>query len=81
MSATSARHEHAADARRVGMIFDAALNGGGLVVCGWCGEWLGTKRGLAAGAVSHGICAACAEAFDQELGRVGPAAKLEEVAS
>lgn len=47
------------DGRRVALIFEAALHGGGLVACGWCGDWLRINRDLPAGAVSHGICAAC----------------------
>jgi len=47
------------DGRRVALIFDAALNGGGLVVCSWCGQWQRVKRDLPAGSVSHTICPAC----------------------
>jgi len=50
------------DGRRVALIFDAALNGGGLVICSWCGQWQRVKRDLPAGSVSHTICPACSDA-------------------
>lgn len=53
------RGPQVADGVMVGMIFDCAINGSGLVVCGWCKRWMGTKRGLPTGAVSHGVCPAC----------------------
>jgi len=71
-----APNEHGEDPRRLGMVFAAAHARCGLVVCGWCGFWLGIKRELPEGAVSHGICARCegkltAEAEAMTSGREG----------
>ena len=32
-----------------------------VVICGWCGKFLGTKLGLGRSGVSHGICSECLE--------------------
>jgi hypothetical protein len=56
------------------MIFDAALNGGGLVVCGWCRRWLRVNRELPAGAVSHGLCPECETRTRRELDEILPPA-------
>ncbi len=48
--------EHSKDAERMGMIFAAALHGGGLVVCSFCGAWLRINRELGTGSLSHGVC-------------------------
>lgn len=53
---SAAPDEHAADGKRLGMIFSAAMSGGGLRVCQFCGEWLGIQRGIAADEISHGAC-------------------------
>lgn len=40
----------------------------GIDECAWCCAYLGTVPGLAAGRVSHGICAACAAEMTRGLG-------------
>lgn len=53
----AAAHEHQADGRLLAMIFSAAISGGGLRVCQFCGAWLGVQKGIAVDEVSHGMCA------------------------
>lgn len=62
-----------ADGRRVALLFEAAAHGGGLVVCGWCKDWLRINRALPAGSVSHGMCSACEAKMAAEL-QISPAA-------
>jgi hypothetical protein len=56
-----------ADGRKVALIFAAAEARCGLSVCCVCGEWLGLKRGLPVGEVSHGYCPACFAAALKEI--------------
>lgn len=37
------------------------MESSGRAVCGWCGCDLGSRPGLSAGQVSHGICHECGE--------------------
>lgn len=62
-----------ADGRRVALLFEAAAHGGGLVVCGWCKDWLRINRALPSGSVSHGMCTACEAKLAAEL-QISPAA-------
>lgn len=52
----AAADEHPADPKRMALIFSAAMSGGGLRVCQFCGEWLGIQKGIAADQISHGAC-------------------------
>jgi|DEB19_MinimDraft_3_1074340.scaffolds.fasta_scaffold49434_2 hypothetical protein len=67
MIATAAKPHHrgaqVSAAVMLGFIFGAARDHCGLRMCGWCGRWLGLARELAEGAVSHGMCDACAQEF------------------
>ncbi len=67
MIATAAKPHHrgaqVSAAVMLGLIFGAERHRCGLRVCGWCGRWLGLARELAEGAVSHGMCDACAQEF------------------
>lgn len=72
----NAPHEHPTDPARVALIFAAARAGCGVSVCAWCGGWLGLRRDLPAGAVSDGMCLACAARADAELPSVVTAPEL-----